>query len=98
MPQLPPQPSSPQFLPVQFGVQPPPSHTPPALQVWPPEHVPQLPPQPSSPQFLPVQLGVQVPPAIAPAFGEPRPVGPSQPAPALHRTVPQVPFCPVSTS
>jgi hypothetical protein len=54
VPQLPPQPSSPQLLPAQLGTQ----QTPP-LHGRPPTQVPQLPPQPSSPQFLPEHLGVQ---------------------------------------
>ena len=78
---------------------PPPTHTPPE-QLSPDAHEPQLPPQPSSPQVLPLQLGVQVPPPPPSAlpFGEPMPVGPSQPAPALHSTLPHVPFLPVVTS
>jgi hypothetical protein len=59
VPQLPPQPSSPQTLPAQLGTQ----QTPP-LQVPPLGHVPQLPPQPSSPHFLPEHFGVQQSPSV----------------------------------
>ena len=78
--------------------EPEPLHTP-AEQVWPLSHEPQLPPHPSSPQTLPLQFGVHVvpPPRFVP-FGEPIPVGPSQPAPALHSAVPQLPFLPLVTS
>jgi len=54
-PQLPPQPLSPQTLPLQLGVQ----RQAPALQVLPAPQEPQLPPQPSSPQTLPLQAGLQ---------------------------------------
>ncbi len=74
-------------------------HVPLALQVWPVPQVPQVPPQPSGPQFLPVQLGVQVAAPLSTApFGVPIPVGPSQPVPALHRELVQLPFEPVVTS
>jgi hypothetical protein len=53
VPQLPPQPLSPQVLPVQLGVQ----TQVPLWQVLGAVQVPQLPPQPSSPQVLPAQLG-----------------------------------------
>jgi hypothetical protein len=98
LPQLPPQPSLPQVFPVQCGVQPPLSHTPPALQVSPVGQLPHVPPQPLLPQVLPAQFGVHVPPVIAVAFGDPMPVGPSQPAPALHSALVQVPLLPVVTS
>src|SRR3954468_7134933 len=77
---------------------PPPMQTP-ALQVSPLSQVPHEPPQPSSPHVLPLQAGVHVepPPSCAP-LGVPMPVGPSQPAPALHLIVPQLPFLPVVTS
>jgi hypothetical protein len=98
VPQVPPQPSLPQFLPVQLGVQVV-VHVPAALQVWPVAQVPQVPPQPSLPQFLPVQLGTQtVPPLSTAPFGVPMPVGPSQPVVALHRALVQVPFEPVVMS
>src|SRR5690242_5377866 len=77
---------------------PPPMQMPP-LQVSPVSQLPHEPPQPSSPQVLPLHDGVHVlPPPSAAPFGEPMPVGPSQPAPALHRIVPQLPFLPVVTS
>ena len=78
---------------------PPPTHTP-AEQLWPDPHEPHEPPQPSSPHILPLQLGVHEPPPppSAAPFGVPMPVGPSQPAPALHRMLPQLPFLPVVTS
>jgi hypothetical protein len=59
VPQVPPQPSLPQVLPLQLGVQEA-THWPEVLQLLPEAQVPQLPPQPSLPQLLPVQLGVQV--------------------------------------
>jgi hypothetical protein len=56
VPQLPPHPLGPQFLPAQFG-----THVQtPLVQVWFAEHVPQLPPQPLSPQVLPAQFGTHV--------------------------------------
>jgi hypothetical protein len=51
-PQVPPQPSDPQFFPAQLGVQ-----QAPALHTLPVVQVPQVPPQPSDPQVLPTQLG-----------------------------------------
>src|SRR5205814_9142266 len=79
--------------------EPPPVQVPPGLQVVPLPQLPQLPPQPSSPQVLPLQLGLQVPPPpSAVPLGVPIPVGPSQPAPALHRMLPHEPFLPVVTS
>src|SRR5512145_2478226 len=55
-PQLPQQPSSPQFLPAQSGTH---SHCPRKLQNSDAAHVPQLPPQPSSPHCIPSQAGTQ---------------------------------------
>jgi hypothetical protein len=79
--------------------EPPPVQVPPGLQVWPAPQVPHEPPQPSSPQVLALQVGTQVPPPPSTApLGEPMPVGPSQPAPALHSAVPQLPFLPVVMS
>ena len=63
-PQEPPQPSLPQDLPEQLGVQVD-VHWPAALQVWPDEQLPQEPPQPSLPQDLPEQLGVHAEPVMA---------------------------------
>jgi hypothetical protein len=99
-PQVPPQPSLPQTLPLQLGVQAL-VHWPLELQLEPLAQAPQVPLQPSLPQTLPLQLGVQVepePPARAAPFGVPMPVGPSHPAPALHRTLPHEPFDPLVTS
>ena len=64
VPQSPPQPSSPQALPLQSGVQVvfPGEHWPLLSQVSPLAQAPQLPPQPSSPHTLPVHFGVQPPP------------------------------------
>ncbi len=59
VPHEPPQPSSPQVLPAQFGVQPWVWHWPAEVQVWPLGQVPQVPPQPSLPHCLPLQFGVQ---------------------------------------
>jgi hypothetical protein len=58
LPQLLPQPSSPQTLPLQFGVHTG-SHVEDAVQASPVPQLPQLLPQPSSPHCLPLQLGVQ---------------------------------------
>jgi len=49
---VPPQPSLPQFLPAQLGVQ-----QLPELQTAAPEQLPHIPPHPSGPQFFPAQLG-----------------------------------------
>jgi homeobox protein ESX1 len=99
VPHEPPQPSLPQVLPVHCGVQPVEPHWPADEQVWPVAHVPHVPPQPSLPHILPVQFGVQVlPPPSAEPFGEPLPVGPSQPAPALHIAPEHEPFDPLVTS
>lgn len=57
-PQLPPQPSSPQLLPVQSATQLV-TQTPGGVQDSPAGQLPQLPPQPSTPQLRPSQLGVQ---------------------------------------
>jgi len=54
---MPPQPSDPQFLSAQFGVQ---THDP-FLQLKPLEQLPQKPPHPSLPQFFPEHLGVHPP-------------------------------------
>lgn len=48
------EPQSPGFVHV------PDSHTPEALQLWPPLHVPQEPPQPSLPHVRPAHDGVQL--------------------------------------
>jgi hypothetical protein len=58
VPQEPPQPSLPQVLPVQFGVQEE-THKPAVVQLNPVWQLPQLAPQPLSPHCLPVQFGVQ---------------------------------------
>ena len=55
VPQEPPQPSDPQVLPVQLGVQ---VHLPAGEQASVPAHVPQVPPQPSGPQVLPLHCGL----------------------------------------
>jgi hypothetical protein len=64
VPQLPPQPSEPQFLPalMQSGTQAGGVHWKLALQTLGRVQVPQLPPQPSEPQFLPalMQSGTQI--------------------------------------
>ena len=54
VPQLPPQPSSPQFLPAQSGVQ---THRPVASHVSGAVQVPHEPPQPSPPHSFPAQFG-----------------------------------------
>ena len=59
VPQVPLQPSLPQVLPVQLGVQLD-THCPLALQLVPLAQLPQVPEQPSLPHTLPLQLGVQV--------------------------------------
>jgi ABC-type uncharacterized transport system involved in gliding motility auxiliary subunit len=96
-PQVPLQPSLPQDLPEQLGVQLA-IHWPELLQVWPPAQVPQVPPQPSLPQVLPVQAGVQELPFRTAPLGVPMPVGPSQPAPDVHSTLPHEPLVPELTS
>src|SRR6185312_2368783 len=56
---------------------------------------------PPSAEPVPVPVPAPVPPAIAASsapFGVPMPVGPSQPWPALHIVVPQLPFVPDATS
>lgn len=55
VPQEPPQPSDPQVLPVQLGVQ---VHLPAGEQASVPAQVPQVPPQPSGPQVLPLHCGL----------------------------------------
>jgi len=57
VPQLPVQPSEPQFLPAQFGWQL--LTQVPFWHVWSPPQLPQMPPQPSGPHCLPEQLGIQ---------------------------------------
>jgi hypothetical protein len=57
LPHEPPQPSSPQALPLQIGVQ---EHQPLASQVFPVAQLPQEPPHPSGPQTFPVQLGTHL--------------------------------------
>jgi hypothetical protein len=64
---VPPQPSGPQVLPVQFGVQTGGPQVPAALHTSVPVQVPQTPPQPSGPQVLPVQAGTQAPGTHTPA-------------------------------
>jgi hypothetical protein len=96
-PQAPPQPSLPQVLPVQAGVQLE-THWPELLHVCPLAHDPQVPLQPSLPQDLPEQEGVHELPFRAVPLGVPMPVGPSQPAPDLHSTLPHEPLLPEVTS
>lgn len=55
VPQEPPQPSDPQVLPAQLGVQ---VHLPAGEQASVPAQVPQVPPQPSGPQVLPLHCGL----------------------------------------
>jgi hypothetical protein len=82
-PQLPPQPSDPQALPAQLGVQEV-QDSPLAAQACPAGQVPQVPPQPSGPHFLFTQLGVQahrpsnshVPPLGQVPHVPPQPSGP----------------------
>jgi hypothetical protein len=61
-------------------------------------HLPHEPPQPSFPHDFPLQLGAQRVVFSTAPFGVPIPVGPSQPAPALHSWLPQEPFDPLVTS
>ena len=79
LPQVPPQPSEPQVLPLHAGVHVDATHCPAVLQLSPLAQAPQLPPQPSEPQVLPLHAGVHVvvPDASAVPFGVPLPVGPS---------------------
>lgn len=95
LPHDPPQPSLPQVFAPQLGV-----HTLqlPLLQIEPLAQAPHEPPQPSSPQVCEPQLGVQLVCSIAAPLGVPMPVGPSHPAPALHKLLPQLSFLPVVTS
>jgi len=58
VPQEPPHPSLPQFIPLQFGVQVG-THWPLTSHDWPVGHVPQTPPQPSAPHCFPEHCGVQ---------------------------------------
>src|SRR5262249_43157003 len=85
VPQLPPHPSSPQFLPGQWGVQPQPPIVPLPPHVGGAVRVPQLPPQLSGPQFLPAQTGVQ-------------PHTPAVPPPPQVCGTVQVPHVPVQPS
>jgi len=62
VPQVPPQPSLPQTLPVQLGWQAS-QAVPVALQVVPAPQVPQFPPHPLLPQTLPAQSGVHSEPS-----------------------------------
>ena len=95
LPHDPPQPSLPQVCEPQLGV-----HTlqVPLLQIEPLAQLPHNPPQPSSPQVCEPQLGVQLVWSSAAPLGVPMPVGPSHPAPALHKALPQLSFLPVVTS
>ncbi len=98
VPQVPPQPSLPHARPLQLGVQEV-EQVPADVHVLPLAQVPQVPPQPSLPHDFPLQLGVHdVEPFNAEPIGVPMPVGPSQPAPALQSTLPQLPFEPLVTS